>query len=122
MKTEKFAYVVFITLVIAVISNSVILGRTIDKFIAEVSEAEEENMDTAYSDYQEIYDNYKKHELYISITTNHGDLENIESAFAEIIGAAKAGDRDGVITQKSRLIDFFAHIKRLSGINIDSIF
>ena len=122
MKALKFAYFIFSLLLIAVITNSIILGNIINTFISLVGEGEENDMRAAKEEYEDIYERYKSLELYISLTVNHGDLENIESAFAEIIGAARAEDRDGVITTKSRLIDYLDHIRRLSGINIDSVF
>ena len=52
---------------------------------------------------------------------SHDDLTNIEEAFAEIIGAARAGNEIGLITLKSRLRDSLEHLGRLSSINLDSI-
>ena len=122
MRAVKIACTAFVVLLIAVITNSLALGRVIDKFSALVEEAEENDMPTALAQYEKIYDEYKDYTLYISLTVNHGDLESIDTAFAEIIGAAKANDHSSVLIIKSRLIDNLDHIRRLSGINIDSIF
>ena len=122
MRAVKISYAVFTVLLIAVILNSLALGRIIDKFSALVEESEENDMTLAREEFEAIYDEYKGYTVYISLTVNHGDLESIDTAFAEIIGAAKAGDRDAVIMIKSRLIDNLDHIRRLSGINIDSVF
>jgi hypothetical protein len=122
MKSVRFAYTVFLLLLIAVMLNSLLLGKIIDTLEYEVTKAEEEDMSAAHSEYTNIYDKYKKYELYISLSVSHDDLSNLEDAFAEIIAAAKADDRSTLITTKSRLTDYLRHIKRLSGINIDSIF
>ena len=122
MKSVHFAYTVFAVLVIAVIINSLGIGKVMDSISDELLNAEEKDMSIAEKEYGEIYEKYKKYELYISLSVDHDDLSNIEDAFSEIIGAAKADDARGVITTKSRLTDYLRHIKRLAGINIDSIF
>ena len=122
MKSVHFAYTVFVLLVIAVLTNSLFIGKVIDSISEELISAEESNMADAEKEYTEIYEKYKKYELYISLSVDHDDLSNIEEAFSEIIGAAKAEDKTGIITTKSRLTDHLRHIKRLAGINIDSIF
>ena len=122
MKSVRFAYTVFAILFVAVIINSVMLGKVIDKISEELLYAEESDMALAEKEYSEIYEKYKKYELYVSLSVDHDDLSSIEDAFSEIIGAARAEDTAGVITTKSRLTDYLRHIKRLAGINIDSIF
>ena len=47
---------------------------------------------------------------------------NIELGFAELIGMAKVGDSEGAQVTKSRLKYSLEHLKRLAGMNIDSIF
>ena len=122
MKSIRFAYAVFTILVLSVIINSFAVGRTISIISDELSTVSDSDIQAAKSEYAAIYEKYQRYELYISLSVDHDDLSNVEDAFAEIIGAATAGDRDGVITTKSRLTDYLRHIKRLSGINIDSIF
>lgn len=122
MRSVRFAYSVFIILSLAVIINSVALGKITDILSKEIIDAEECDMKLAEKEYTEIYEKYKSYELYISLSVDHDDLSSVEDAFSEIIGAAKADDAVGVITTKSRLTDNLRHIKRLAGINIDSIF
>ena len=122
MKTVRIAYIILFAVIIAVIINSIALSGIISDIGNYVISAEEEDMAAAEKEYRAIYDKYKKNELYISLTVSHDDLSNLEDAFSEIIGAARAGDRETVITTKSRLIDYLRHIRRLSGINFDSIF
>lgn len=122
MKSVRFAYAVFIVLVILVLINSLSVGKIIDSISDDITRAEESDMAIAEKEYAEIYEKYKRYELYVSLSVDHDDLSNIEDAFSEIIGAARADDAAGVVTTKSRLTDYLRHIKRLSGINIDSIF
>ena len=122
MKSVHFAYAVFLILLTVVLINSLSIGRIMDSIENEVSLAEENDMERAEKVYTEIYEKYRKFELYISLSVDHDDLSDIESSFAEIIGAAKAEDKGSVITIKSRLCDHLRHIRRLAGINLHSIF
>ena len=122
MKSVRFAYTIFLILIIFVFINSITLADIIDEITELTVSAEERDMAIAEKDYTRIYQKYKSHELFISLSVDHNDLSDIESSFSEIIGAAKAKDTAGVLTVKSRLIDRLRHIKRLSGINVDSVF
>ena len=122
MKTVKVAAILLVATLLTVIINSTVLKIIIDEITDEVIAAEEEDADAAYGEYSEIFEKYKKKASYISLTVNHEDLTDIENSFAEIIGAAKSGDIDGVITIKSLLISALTHLGRLTGINLDSIF
>lgn len=122
MKSIRFAYTVFIMLVIIVFLNSLMLSRVIDKLSDSAEAAEEYDMQKAEEQYTEIYKDYKKHELYVSLSIDHDDLSELEDIFSEIIGAARANDSEALIVAKCRLIYRLRHIRRLSGINIDSIF
>ena len=121
MKLVKIAYAIFFTTLVLVMLNSVILRSLITDTITAVEGAEEEDTDKAEIEYNQIYKDFKKKETYIAITVSHEDMTNIEDSFSEVVGAAEAGDRDGVIIAKNRLIDALRHLKRLSGINVDSI-
>ncbi len=121
MKLVKIAYTIFFTTLILVTLNSVILRSLITDTIRMVEDAEEEDTKKAVGEYSQIYENFKRKETYIAITVNHEDMTNIEDAFSEVVGAAEAGDREGMIIAKNRLTDALRHLKRLSGINIDSI-
>ena len=122
MKTVRAATILLVVTLLTVIVNSIVLKRMINDISDEVIAAEEKNTEKAYAEYTEIYEKYKKKSTYISLTVSHEDLTDIENSFAEIIGAAKGGDIDGIITVKSRLVGALNHLGRLSGINLDSIF
>ena len=122
MKTVRAAAVLLVITLLTVIINSLVLKNMIDEITNEVEAAEEENTELAFAEYTEIFEKYKKKSSYISLTVNHEDLTDIENSFAEIIGAARSGDAMGIITIKSRLISALRHLRRLTGINLDSIF
>lgn len=122
MKMVRVAAVLLVVTLLTVIINSLLLRHLIDELTDEVIAADESDTEIAFKEYSEIFEKYKKKASYISLTVNHEDLTDIENSFAEIIGAAKSGDIDGVITVKSRLISAFRHLRRLTGINLDSIF
>ena len=122
MKSVIFAYIIFPLLLTLSLINSFALGNIIENIDAALSETDDSNPALAEEEYVRIYEEYKDVELYVSLSINHDDLSNLENAFAEIIGAARAGDKESIIIIKSRMNDYLRHIKRLIGINIDSIF
>ena len=121
MKAVWFAAVTLVLLLCFVVTNSLVLNSEIETLKEKITDAEENNMDEAFNEYNNLFLEYKRLEKYMSLTVNHEDLANIENAFAEITGAANADDKASLLTTKSRLIDYLSHIRRLSGINIDSI-
>ena len=122
MKMVRIAAILLVITLLTVIINSIVLKNIIDEILCDVTDADEEDAELAFNEYTEIYEKYKKMSSYISLTVNHEDLTDIENSFAEIIGAAKCQDIDGVITIKSRLVSALKHLRRLSGVNLDSIF
>ncbi len=122
MKSVRFAYAVFAILVISVFINCFLISRTLDGICELILSAEEKDMALAKADYGEIFEKYNRRRLFIGLSVDHNDLSDIENAFSEIIGAADAGDSNAVMAAKSRLINRLRHIRRLSGINIESIF
>ena len=120
MKSVIGAYIIVIILILFVILNSVIVSYN----IKEVIKMLENVQDTSESGekYIEIYEDYERRQKYISLTVNHNDLSAIETEFAEILGSVEACDYENLTIAKSRLIGALKHLKRLSGINIDSIF
>ena len=121
MKSVKLAYFLLFFSLIAVISNSIVLNKLITDTLNSTKNILDKEDEKLYLEYEEIYESFKSKEAYISLTVNHEDLTDVESSFAEIIGAAKAGDLESIITIKSRLIDSLDHLRRLSGITLDSI-
>ena len=121
MKIVKSAYVILCFTLLSVIANSIALNILITKTLNDVKDLPDYLTDVSYSECENLYNIFKKQEKYISLTVNHEDLTEVESSFAEMLGAIKANDSESVLSIKSRLIDALEHLRRLSGINIDSI-
>ena len=119
MKTIITAYVVLALIIILVIVNSMVISHNIDVILEKLRSAPEGA--EAGEAYREIFDDYMKRQKYLGLTVSHDDLTNIEGEFYEIIGAADAKDDDTMKIAKSRLIGALMHLKRLCGINFDSI-
>ena len=112
MKVVAVALILLALSLGAVIANSIILNSIIDEISDEVERTKEEDLNEALERYKDIYSLYQRRATYISLTTDHEDLTNIEECFSEIIGAAKANDKASLIIKKSRLIDALRHLKR----------
>lgn len=123
MKAKIFAVSVFVLVLILVSINTYFLTNSIDDVISGI---EELNIETGgekeiLKNGEELFDDFKKLETYISLTVSHNDLMSIEDSFSEFVGYLSVGDIDGAQVTKSRLINALEHLRRLSGINIDSI-
>ena len=120
MKAGAFAISVMVLVVALVSINSFVLDRSIAGFIMDVQGLSVYD-DDAYEDAEKIKKKFKEAEGLISLTVNHDDLTNIEECYSDLTGYLKAGMSDEAEVTKSRLIDALAHLRRLSGVNIDSI-
>lgn len=121
MKPVKIAICVFLFLTVTVAANSLYITHLTKGFSEELNSVQIDTDENLEEKFETIFKRFKKWERYISITVSHDDLTNIEESFADIIGAAKAGNKNDVERIKSRLVDSLLHLGRLSGINIDSI-
>ena len=120
MKSTIVAFVVLALVLISVILNSFFVSKSIHDITEKLKDAP--NNTENYSHYKEISQEYERKQRYIGLTVSHDDLTNIEQEFNEILGAIEANDEDSLIIAKSRLIGSLSHLRRLSGINADSIF
>ena len=105
MKSVRVALALLVITLCAVIANSIVLRHTFDTLTDKVEKTDDSDIAAAHVKYTEIFDEFKEKEWFISLTVNHEDLTNVEDALSEIIGATEAGDIDGVITIKSRLMN-----------------
>ena len=123
MKIRILAACLLVLTASAVFVNTYFLGREIDRFSDRVSHISipDTVTDTILTSARVVYADFKKAETYMSLSVNHNDLTNIEEIFSEMIGYLSVGDANGAKVAKSRLTDALGHLKRLSGINIDSI-
>lgn len=121
MKTKIAAVTLLIAVTLFVFINAAVVVEKAADYREKVAALSPESEHIA-EEVSALYDAFAKDERYISLSVNHDDLTNIEESFAEMIGAAKAGDKEQFTVVKSRLEDAFSHLGRLSGINPDSIF
>lgn len=120
MKALIFAYVTLAAVIATVFINSFAVSDAVGDMINSLQEVE--NSTDNKEKYIEIYDEFKRYRKYINLTVSHDIIMSIEENFAEILGALEADDEESLIITKSRLISELSHLKRLSGINSDSIF
>ena len=120
MKLLILSYVTAASVILFVFINSFIIHSYVTDLLNRIEEAPDSCDDNGA--YSLCFENYKRREKYIALTVSHSDLGVIEDSFAEIMGAISANDRESLIIAKSRLTEALSHVKRLSGINIDSIF
>ena len=120
MKAVKTAVILLLCSLAFVITNSILLTEIINGVLTEI-DAAGDDITTAEESYSKIYDGLKDKLSYVSLTVNHEDLSSITDEFAELVGSARANDEEGFLAVKSRLISSLEHLKRLVGINIDSI-
>ncbi len=120
MKAFAFAIITACLVIIAVILNSIFLGILLENLINECQSIPDKC--ESLSDYEQLYQRFKDLHKFISLTVSHEELSEVERDFAEIIGAAKADDKESLIIAKSRLVTTLSHLRRLSLMNIDSVF
>lgn len=123
MKEKIVAVCLFFLVIGFVIANTIVLDRQIGRLCEATKELEinEENIEQSEKDALKLYEDFRKRETFISLTVNHEDLTNIEESFSEIIGYLSVGNVSDAKVTKNRLFDSFEHLRRLSGLNIDSI-
>lgn len=114
MKSKIFAVVGLLAIITFIIINDTTVSSRIDEITADIEKCE------SYEDARVAREKFMRYERYISITVSHGDLTNIEDLLSEYEAQMRDGSDDADIT-KSRLINALSHLRRLSGINIDSI-
>ena len=115
MKSVRIAAIVLVLTLLSVSANAVAVRGIIAKTIEEIETS-------AVEEYEGVFEEFKKKEVYLNLSVDHEDMMNIELAFAELVSAAEVGDEEAIISIKSRLKHSLEHLKRLSGMNIDSIF
>ena len=123
MKEKIVAFCLFFLVIGFVIANTIVLDRQIGNLCVATKELEikEENVEQSKKDALKLYEDFRKRETFISLTVNHEDLTNIEESFSEIIGYLSVGNVSDAKVTQNRLFDSFEHLRRLSGLNIDSI-
>ena len=123
MKEKVTAILLLIFLLSAVCINTLYLTSEIDKITNAVTliNIDKNKKSETKSEAERVFDQYKRAEIIISLTVSHEDLTNIEDCFVEMIAYLSIDDTDNASVAKSRLINSLEHLRRLSGLNIDSI-
>ena len=115
-----------VALLVAVLGFTVFDAYLLQKQLAELRDeainlnVSEENK-SALSEAKALRERFMRKERFISLTVNHEDLTNIESAFTELIGELSVEEHKNAEVAKNRLIDALEHLGRLSGCNFDAI-
>ena len=120
MKSLILSCVSALLLVVFVFANSYAVRYNVEKISTAIESAPDNCSEK--ETYNKLYEDYRRREKYIALSVSHSDLLIIEDSFAEMLGAIDAEDEDALTIAKSRIIKALAHIKRLSGINFDSVF
>ena len=120
MSSIKISYLVLILCICFVAANG-FYHNYITGELYERAEEIDPFADGAKARAEELYSFYEKHQRLISITVSHDDLRDIDNEMCELVGALRVNDADGAEITKSRLCGSLRHLKRLSGLNIDSI-
>ena len=120
MKAVIIAHIILLTVTVSVVINSGVCKVLVDRTINEIEKTDTDS--ATREDYQRIFDKYMARQQYIGLTVSHDDLTNIEDCFRELIGSAEVNDIDNIVIIKSRLTGALSHLRRLCGINCDSIF
>ena len=119
MRSVIWAFIIVFLLITLVLLNSIIISYNIKEVISRLEGTPNEI--SAADKYLDIRDDFIKIRKYISLTVNHEDISEIDSEFAELSGILTVGDAEELVIAKSRLINALLHLKRLSGINLESI-
>lgn len=120
MKAFVIALIFAISVTFFVGINSFALSYNIEKIHNTLMDAPNDvNADYVY---EEIYADYNRRQFFLGLTVSHSDLSALSGDFAELMGAVKANDEESLIIAKSRLDSSLCYLKRLSSINLDSIF
>ncbi len=119
MKLQISAIICALLLVVLVIANSILLSNNIESLLEDAEKIEPSPKSLA--EYEALRDDFMRRQRFMSLSVSHDDLTEIENILSELIGAARAEDEESLIIAKSRLEMSLTHLKRLSGINIDSV-
>ncbi len=118
MKARVIAIVIMALTVLFVTVNTLMLGIYMRRLESMLAQIDFENGSDAF---YEAYDYYKDRSVFITLTVSHSDLHEIEQDFAEISGALSVGDTKAAEVLKNRLVSSVEHMRRLTGVNIESI-
>ena len=120
MKEKIIAIAILCIIAIGVSANTLMLRQSIAELEDKIDEIDIKS-GTSLLDLKEIYEEYKEKKYLLSLTVSHDDLTSVDECFIDAIGYLKSGNIENADVVKSRLKYFLEHLRRLSGLNIDSI-
>ena len=120
MKDKIFAVAILVVVLVAVVTNTLVLNHKIDGIIKKTEVIDASKSGTK-SEADEVFDYFMREQKFISLTVSHDDMTQIEEDFTELVAYLDIGDTEGAEVAKSRLIRSLKHLRRLSSFNIDSI-
>ena len=123
MKTKILAVIICAVTVVSVYVNTYFLDAVIGEIegAVEALEISENNMSDSLMDAREIQGLWERRETFMSLSVSHKDITDVGAILAELVGQLEVGNTDDAKVTKYRLTDALGHMRRLSGINIDSI-
>ena len=121
MRAVIWASVMLFLVIAFITTNTVIIRSMLNETIKEVDDIKILDAKSAGAKFTVCYEKFKKRERYINLSVTHSDIAEIEASFAEIIGAASANNLEEMIITKNRLINSLEHLRRISGINSNSV-
>ena len=120
-KKSKKAFTVAIVIMALLFSsglaNAMICHASLDSLSRSIESTERGDTEGA----SKIAEDFSRVSFFMSITTNHDDLEDAEQFIIEFKEAVAGEDEYALKLTKSRLMAAIKQLKRLSGIGIDSI-
>ena len=120
MKAKRIAFIIMTATIAFVTINTILLNLCITKFYGLLTKSDLHSPSGENAFYTAA-EYYRSRVSFISLTVDHNDLTDIENDISEIYGYLSVGDTDGAQVAKSRLVGSVEHLRRLSGVNIDSI-
>ena len=123
MRTKKSkkalaaAIIIMLLLFFGGIANALICRISLDKLSQSIESTVQGDAEGA----TRITEDFSRISFFMSITTNHDDLEDAEQFIVEFKEAVSGEDKQALKLAKSRLVAAMKQLKRLSGFGIDSI-
>ena len=123
MRTKKSkkalaaAIIAMLLLFFGGIANALICRISLDKLSQSIESTVQGDAEGAIR----IAEDFSRISFFMSITTNHDDLEDAEQFIVEFKEAVSGEDKQALKLAKSRLVAAMKQLKRLSGFGIDSI-
>ena len=122
MKIKILAVVLLILSIGFTVFNTIFLQKQLIELTESVTALDiSESNPNVLKEAKDLQDDFENSEHFISLSVNHEDLTNIESAFTDLIGELSVGQYKNARVAKNRLVDALSHLRRLSGCNLDAI-